>query len=407
MTLAAISRESEFKIHESTVANPSDAKVSAKTITHFLCISFSRCQLELMLTRKYFGGYAIIAAACEGYNGVLGMLVKALASQSACEEALPEASLCGQAEAVELLTYLEMIRPDASVHALISASCRGFVDVVTTYLLVHLSSIVSKYIMLIFCSLKPYYLSEWVDVNSKDRVLLDSVKPILHANVDCTPLVASIIYSHPVWFQWSGAKTGFQVKLGVWSWDMVSGEALKCAHAWKSLRQKHGVQSTMRILLDNGANANFPLKTNEGHECLPIHLTARLGCLPGLQQLILHECEIDARNESGETALMMTARAGKPDCFLELVFAGDDLGLINNSGENAIQLAKSSFWSSLDDVLSKAIIFRKDIFSTKAGNTKSFKLLVMAGADIETVGSILQFHASDSDRDELEKVSRL
>ncbi|XP_068669832.1 uncharacterized protein [Aristolochia californica] len=431
------------------------------------------------VNQELFRGYAITAAASGGNIGVLGMLLKACASQSACEEALLEASLCGQAEAVELLTYSEMIRPDASVHALMYASCRGFVDVVTTL------------------------IKSGVDVNCKDRVLLDSVKPMLHANVDCTPLVASIVSRQLAVVKTlleSGAKTGFQVQLGAWSWDMVSGEELRVGpcmgepytEAWcaveyyessgeilKLLIQHqpslvkvqrcgrtllcHAIlchnSEAVHILLYNGANANFPIKTNEGHECLPIHLAARLGCLPALQQLILHGCEIDARNESGETAVMMTARAGKPDCFLALVSAGADLGLINSSGDNAIQLAKSCFQSDLDDILSKAIIFRKDIFSSnldvfsplhfassmntaeplqillqkkevytclnkqdasgstpvilaaKAGNTKTFKLLVMAGADIgvkgrdgETVHSILKFQASDSDRDELEQI---
>ena len=32
-----------------------------------------------------------------------------------------------------------------------------------------------------------------MDINCADRVLLQSVKPALHANIDCTPLVAAVV----------------------------------------------------------------------------------------------------------------------------------------------------------------------------------------------------------------------
>lgn len=38
-----------------------------------------------------------------------------------------------------------------------------------------------------------FILQNGVDINCMDRVLLQSVKPALHANVDCTPLVAAIV----------------------------------------------------------------------------------------------------------------------------------------------------------------------------------------------------------------------
>lgn len=60
------------------------------------------------------------------------MLLKAGASQSACEDALLEACLWGQAKAAELLICSGMIGPNVGQHALVSASCRGYVDVVAT-----------------------------------------------------------------------------------------------------------------------------------------------------------------------------------------------------------------------------------------------------------------------------------
>lgn len=58
------------------------------------------------------------------------MLLKAGASQPACEDALLEASLFGEAEAVQLLMSSELARLDSAAHAIVTACSRGFVDVV-------------------------------------------------------------------------------------------------------------------------------------------------------------------------------------------------------------------------------------------------------------------------------------
>ena len=77
-----------------------------------------------------FRGYATTAAVREGHLKVLEVLLNAGASQLACEEALMEASYLGRARFVELLMQSNMIRPQVAVHALVSACCRGFVEVV-------------------------------------------------------------------------------------------------------------------------------------------------------------------------------------------------------------------------------------------------------------------------------------
>lgn len=82
------------------------------------------------VNQELFRGYAITAAAREGHCNVLSMLLKAGVSQCACEDALLEASLCGEGEAVQLLIQSEMVRADAAAHALVMASSRGFRDVV-------------------------------------------------------------------------------------------------------------------------------------------------------------------------------------------------------------------------------------------------------------------------------------
>lgn len=82
------------------------------------------------MNHKLFRGYATTAAVREGHVEILDVLIKAGASQEACEEALLEASYFGHAMSTELLMGSDFIRPHVAVHALVSACCRGFVIVV-------------------------------------------------------------------------------------------------------------------------------------------------------------------------------------------------------------------------------------------------------------------------------------
>lgn len=84
------------------------------------------------MNQKLFRGYATTAAVREGHLDILQILVKAGACQEACEEALLEASYLGQARPAELLMSSDLIRPQVAVHALVSACCRGFVNVLDT-----------------------------------------------------------------------------------------------------------------------------------------------------------------------------------------------------------------------------------------------------------------------------------
>lgn len=79
---------------------------------------------------RLFRGYATTAAVREGHLQVLEVLINAGASQLACEEALMEASHFGRPRFAELLMQSNMIRPQVAVHVLVSASCRGFAEVV-------------------------------------------------------------------------------------------------------------------------------------------------------------------------------------------------------------------------------------------------------------------------------------
>lgn len=87
---------------------------------------------------QLFRGYAAAAAAREGHYEILEILLKAGASQPACEEALLEVSSHGHSHLVELLMGSDLIRPHIAVHALVTACCRGFVEVVGTLVKVYL-----------------------------------------------------------------------------------------------------------------------------------------------------------------------------------------------------------------------------------------------------------------------------
>lgn len=100
---------------------------------------------------ELFRGYATTAAAREGHCALLGMLLKAGASKSACEGALMEACLSGQAKAAELLICSEMIGPDVAQHALVSASCKGYVDVVSNLIKVCIKSTLTSHLGSMTC----------------------------------------------------------------------------------------------------------------------------------------------------------------------------------------------------------------------------------------------------------------
>lgn len=86
------------------------------------------------VNQKLFRGFAITAAVREGHREILEILLKAGASQPACEEALLEAGFHGRARLAELLMGSDLIRPRVAVHVLVTACCRGFADVVGTLL---------------------------------------------------------------------------------------------------------------------------------------------------------------------------------------------------------------------------------------------------------------------------------
>jgi len=91
------------------------------------------------VNKRLFRGYAATAAVREGYLEILEVLLKAGLSQPACDEALLEASYVGRARHAELLMGSNMISLQVAVHALVTACCRGFLDVVSLLIKVMLA----------------------------------------------------------------------------------------------------------------------------------------------------------------------------------------------------------------------------------------------------------------------------
>ncbi|KAL3698546.1 hypothetical protein R1sor_012622 [Riccia sorocarpa] len=360
------------------------------------------------VNQKLFRGFATTAASREGHDQVLDLLLRAGAHQEAVEDALLEACLYGHVKAAELLIGSEMTRPEVLAQALIHASSRGFVDVVATL------------------------IKNGVDINSWHRILLRSAKPMLYANVDCTPLIAAIVGRQNLIVDYllqSGAKTGCKASVGAWSWDSDSGQELRvgaglgepydeawCAvEYWEStghiLRSilKHLSPDTvhngrtlvchailcrnmaaLQLILDAGADPEILMQARDGQE-RPLHYAARSGWLPALKVLIQHGSSVNATTESHDTALMICAKHKYWDCFEELLTAGADLGIQNSSGQSAVSIAEGNgYGTGLQKIIWDAVVKGSvtctdpEVFSAlhvaaKAGDLKVLQKLIGQG----------------------------
>ncbi|KAM5568156.1 ankyrin-1 [Rosa sericea] len=364
---------------------------------------------------KLFRGYATTAAVREGHAQILEVVINAGASQKACEEALLEASYLGRARLAEMLMASELIRPQAVVHALVSASCRGFVDVIDT---------------LIKCG---------VNIDATDRTLLQSSKPSLYTNADCNALVAAIVsrqISVVRLLLQAGARTDIKVSLGGWSWDVSTGEEFRVgaglaeaysvtwcaveyfeasgailrmllqhvspniAHFGRTLIH-HAIlcnnERAVDVLLSCDADVEVPIKTTTSETEYPIHMASRFGLSKILQQLIDGGCNANSRTDSTETPLMICARYKHQECFRILASNGADFGLVNSCGQSASVIAESAKWSLgfkrvvLDLIRagkvvqsSNMTIFSPLLFVTQANDVEALKQLINSGCDINS-----------------------
>ncbi|KAL0843084.1 hypothetical protein Bca101_016329 [Brassica carinata] len=382
----------------------------------FLAVSFGNVALVKSLlnigadvNQKLFRGFATTVAVREGHFEVLEILLKAGASQPACEEALMGASYHGRPRLAELLMGTDLIRPQVAVHALATACCRGFADVVGT---------------LLKCG---------VNADSTDRLLLQSSKPSLYTNVDCTALVAAIVnrqVSAVRLLLQAGVKTDIMVRLGAWSWDTNTGEEFRvgagvaepypltwCAveffetsgeilrlllkvqspnatHKGRTLLHHAvlcGSQAAVRVLLNCGADPETAIRTSRGVELRPIHIAAHYGSVEIIQELVGFGCDINSKTDDEDTALLISTKHKHTECVKVLALAGADFGLVNKFVHSVVSVAESSKWClGLERVVlelirfgvvprsSNASVFSPLLYVAQAGDAEALKTLVKA-----------------------------
>ncbi|WOG93498.1 hypothetical protein DCAR_0312783 [Daucus carota subsp. sativus] len=362
------------------------------------------------VNQKLFRGFSTTAAVREGHLKILEILLKSGACQLACEEALLEASCYGHATSTALLMGSDLIRPHIAQHALVNACSRGFVNVVDTL------------------------IKNGVDANTTSRVLLRSSKPCLHANIDCTALVAAIVsrqVSVVDLLLQAGANTDIEVRLGAWSWDMCTGEEIRVGagladpypiswlaveffetsgtilrmllqhlplntrHLGRSLLHHSilcGNTGAAKFILDAGAHIEAPIETFEKADLRPVHLASRVGSSTILQHIIDSGCDLNAPTDDGDTALIICVRYKQEDCLRVLAKAGADFGLVNLAGVSASSLAGSNQWycglqrALLDTVKAgrvlrscKAYVFSPILFVARSGDVQALRAVFEHG----------------------------
>ncbi|KAG6712582.1 hypothetical protein I3842_05G110500 [Carya illinoinensis] len=253
------------------------------------------------VNQKVFRAYVTTAAVREGHMEILEVLINAGASQQACEESLLEASYLGIARPVELLMGSDMVRPQVALHALVSACCRGFVNVVDAL------------------------FKFGLDANASDRVLLQSSKPFLHTNFDCNALVATVA-SRQVsvigLLLQMGIRTNIKPYPVTWcavEYFEASGAILRMLlqhlspntlHHGRTLIQHAILCNNARavdVLLHCGADVEFSVKTTSKSD---------------------FGCNTNSQTEFGDTELMTCERHKNAECLKILASTGVDFGLM-------------------------------------------------------------------------------
>ncbi|KAI4320137.1 hypothetical protein MLD38_033647 [Melastoma candidum] len=366
------------------------------------------------VNQKLFKGYATTAAVREGHLDILEILLKAGASQSSCEEALLEGSLHNRPKLVQLLMDSDLVRPHIAVHALVTACCRGFLEVADT---------------LIKCG---------VDPDTSDRILLQSSKPPLHINIDCTALVAAVVHRQVSVVRLLlqvGARVDTKVRLGVWSWDATTDEEIRVGAGlsepypitWCAVEYYEATGTILRLLLQRlspmdslggrtllhhaircgnlgaaqvllkaGADREAAVKTTAGTDVRPIHMAAHLGLSAILKCLIEAGCDINSKTDSGDTALIICAKYKQKDCLRVLAESGADFGLTNAFGQSASSIAGSNGWTPgfehavIDAIRAGKIanssnhsVFSALLLSAQAGDVEALKILIKSGTFLD------------------------
>ncbi|GKV07930.1 hypothetical protein SLEP1_g19626 [Rubroshorea leprosula] len=309
------------------------------------------------LNRILFKGFATTVAVREGHLDILEILLKAGASQPACEEALLEASCHGRARHAELLMGSDLIRPHVAVHALVTACCRGFVDVVDTLMKNGAPTDITV------------GLGAWswdVTTGEEFRVGAGLAEPY------------AITWCAVEYFEDSGVILRMLLR-------HISPDIPHCGRTLLHHAILCGNAGAVNVLLNCGANVECPVKTTSKTEFRPIHIAARLGLATVLQSLINSGCDLNSRTDSGDTALMICAKYKHEECLGVLAKSGADFGLVNVDGQSVSSIVGSNRWSlGFQQAVLNAIRARK---IPQSSNTSVFSplMFVAQAGDIEAL----------------------
>ncbi|XP_073263811.1 uncharacterized protein [Populus alba] len=100
--------------------------------------------------------------------------------------------------------------------------------------------------------------------------------------------------------------------------------------------------------------------------------------------------QVQIETETGDTALMLAAKADQAGYFPELIVSGAELDLVNNNGETALEsefgnteLLQMILQYSTEDIIKHdGLGLTPTMVSVKAGHTEAFRLLIDGRADI-------------------------
>lgn len=104
-------------------------------------------------------------------------------------------------------------------------------------------------------------------------------------------------------------------------------------------REDSVVEATLRTLLQSGADPNLVAKGG-----CPLHeaVSGDWGSPTSTRVLLEFGAEVDARNDAGQTALMLAAEGGDLECVRNLLAAGADRTLKDRRGKTPLALARSN-----------------------------------------------------------------
>ncbi|KAK1266007.1 hypothetical protein QJS04_geneDACA016681 [Acorus gramineus] len=305
------------------------------------------------VNQKLFRGHAAAAAAREGHEDVLEVIIRAGASREACEEALVEAVQHGRARLARLLMDSEMVRPRVAVHALVTAACHGHVDVVDTLMKAGVRRDIKA------------SLGAWAwDPTTADEFRVGAGLAEPYGPAWCAveyfestgTILRSLLHDHPI----------DSLHLG----RTLLHHAVLCDNP-------HAVG----VLLEYGAD---PERGLSGFGA--VHLATRLGSLDVLQRLIKGGCDVNSMTDAGETALMLCTRYGHSECLGILAAAGADFGLKSLNGASVESIADLNqlfvgFKTTVLEAIrsgvivcsSNATVFSPLAFVTKSGDNEALR----------------------------------